>query len=60
MKEGSVGLADNEFYQSLMTEDARKTVEELKEKVISGEVKVTETMGLSTDELAEIRDSVRP
>ena len=43
-----------------MTEDARKTVEELKEKVISGDVKVTETMGLSTDELAEIRDSVRP
>lgn len=60
LKEGSVGLADNEFYQSLMTEDARKAVDELKEKVISGEIEVMETMGLSTEELAEIRDSVRP
>lgn len=60
LKEGAVGLAENEFYQKLMTDENRKAVEELKEKVMNGEVELTETMGLTTEELVEIRDSVRP
>ena len=32
----------------------------LKEKVKNGEVELTETMGLTTEELVEIRDQVRP
>lgn len=60
LKEGAVGLAENEFYQKLMTDENRKVVEELKEKVMNGEVELTETMGLTTEELVEIRDSVRP
>lgn len=60
LKEGAVGLADNEFYQSLMSKEDRQRIEELKEQVIQGEVELTDTIGLATDELAEIRDSVRP
>ena len=60
MKEDAVGIADNEFYEKLMSEDDRKLIEELKEKVKNGEVELTETMGLTTEELVEIRDQVRP
>lgn len=60
LKEGAVGLAENEFYQKLMSEEDRQTVSDLKEKVMNGEVELTETMGLSTEELSEIRDKVRP
>lgn len=60
MKEEAVGIADNEFYEKLMSEDDRKLIEELKEKVKNGEVELTETMGLTTEELVEIRDQVRP
>ena len=60
LKEGAVGLAENEFYQKLMSEEDRQTISDLKEKVMNGEVELTETMGLSTEELSEIRDKVRP
>lgn len=60
LKEGAVGLAENEFYEKLMSEEDRQTVSDLKEKVMNGEVELTETMGLSTEELSEIRDKVRP
>lgn len=60
LEEGAVGIADNEFYQKLMSDEDRGLIEELKEKVMAGEVSLTETMGLTTEELTEIRDSVRP
>lgn len=60
LQEEAVGIADNEFYEKLMSEDDRKLIEELKEKVKNGEVELTETMGLTTEELVEIRDQVRP
>lgn len=60
LKEGAVGLAENEFYEKLMSEEDRQTISDLKEKVMNGEVELTETMGLSTEELSEIRDKVRP
>lgn len=60
LKEEAVGIADNEFYRKLMSEEDRQLIEELKEKVMNGEVELTETMGLTTEELVEIRDGVRP
>lgn len=60
LKEGAVGIADNEFYHSLMSDEDRQIIEELKEKVMNGEVELTETMGLTTEELIEIRDAVHP
>lgn len=60
LEENAVGIAENEFYEKLLTEDARKTLEELKASVMDGTVTVTETAGLTTEELNEIRDSVRP
>ena len=51
LQEEAVGIADNEFYEKLMSQDNRKLIEELKGKVMNGEVELTETMGLTTEEL---------
>lgn len=60
LNEGAVGLAENSYYEKLLNEDARATIEELKEKVMNGEVEISNTMGMTTEELEKIRDSVRP
>lgn len=60
LAEGAVGIVENEYYEQLLNADARAIVSDLAEKVVSGEVTVTETKGMSTEELAKIRDSVRP
>lgn len=60
LAEGAVGIAENEFYEKLMSEEDRAQIQELKEKVINGEVEVTPTAGLTTEEVTEIRDAVRP
>lgn len=57
---GAVGIAENEFYEKLLSEDARAQIEELKEKVINGEVTMTPNEGITTDKINEIRDAVRP
>lgn len=57
---GAVGIAENEFYEKLLTEDARAQIEELKEKVVNGEVTMTPNEGITTDKINEIRDAVRP
>lgn len=60
IKEGAVGLADNKYYQMLVTDEMRDTLSELKEKIESGEIKVESAIGMSNERLDEIRNSVRP
>jgi len=56
----AVGLADNEFYEKLVPEDVRKEVEELAGKIANGEIKVDTAMGMDTNKLNELRNSVKP
>ena len=58
--EGAVGIAENEFYEKLLSEEDRAKVEELKQQVIAGEVEMTPTAGITTEKINEIRDAVRP
>ena len=58
--EGAVGIAENEFYEKLLSEEDRAKVEELKQQVIAGEVEMTTTAGITTEKINEIRDAVRP
>lgn len=60
LKEGSVGIADNEYYEKIMTQDQRDQISKLQKQVENGEIEMTDTVGLSTDELNKIRDGVRP
>ena len=58
--EGAVGIAENGFYEKLLSEEDRAKVEELKQQVIAGEVEMTPTAGITTEKINEIRDAVRP
>ena len=49
--------------KALLEEGLAKTVaqiEELKQKVIDGEVEMTPTEGITTEKINEIREAVRP
>lgn len=60
LKEECIGLAQNEFYTALISEDLRKQIDELATKIISGEIKVDTAIGMSNEQLDEIRNSVKP
>ncbi len=60
LKEGAVGIVENEYYEKLLNEENRNMVTDIKNKVISGEIAITDTTGLTTDQINAIRDKVRP
>ena len=57
--EGGVGIADNEFYQKLVPAEVRTEVEELAEKILSGEIVVDTAFGKSNEEIQAIKDAVK-
>jgi basic membrane protein A len=59
-KEECIGLADNEYYKKIVPEEFRKLMDELKAKVVSGEIVVDSALGMDTNKLNEIRNSVKP
>jgi len=60
MKEGCVGLAKNDIYESMVTEEVRNMVEEAEQKIASGEIVVGTAYGMETDAITRLRDSVKP
>ncbi len=60
MKEGCVGLAKNDIYESMVTEEVRNMVEEAERKIASGEIVVGTAYGMETDAITQLRDSVKP
>lgn len=59
LKEGAVGLADNEFYQAL-PEEIKAEVVTITNAIIAGEIEVKSGFEMTTEEIASYRDSVRP
>lgn len=60
LKSGSVGLADNDNYRKLVPTDIRSQLDKLAVMVGDSQIPVREAMGMSTDEVAAIRDSMKP
>ena len=60
IKEGAIGIAQTEIYQSVVPEDVKKLVTELEGKIKSGEITVKSAFGIEPEELNEIRNSVKP
>lgn len=58
--EGGVGIADNKFYQEMVPEEIRTEVAALQEQILAGEVEVDTAYGKTTEEIAGIRDAVKP
>lgn len=60
LAEDAVGLADNEFSQKLISADFKKQLDDLKAKILKGEIKVDSAMGMDNKKLDEIRNAVKP
>jgi basic membrane protein A and related proteins len=58
--EEAVGFAQNEFYQNNVSTEMRAEIEELAQMIVNGSIQVSSAFGLSTEQLNEIRDAVRP
>lgn len=58
--EGAVGLADNDFYQELVSPEIRAELESIADMIIAGEIKVSTAFGMSAEQLNNIRGSVSP
>lgn len=58
--EGGVGLAENDFYREAYSEELIAEVEEIKQRIIDGEIVIDSAYGMTTEEVNEIRESVRP
>jgi len=58
--EGAVGLADNLIYRTHVPESFRKTLTELEQKILAGEIIVRSAFGMSPQELDAMRQAVKP
>ncbi|PWM44021.1 MAG: BMP family ABC transporter substrate-binding protein [Clostridiales bacterium] len=60
IQEGAVGLADNEIYQKIATEEMRTAIKALEGQVKSGEIKVKSAFDMTAEDIKALRDSVNP
>ena len=58
VKEGGVGLAKNQYYNSILTDELKAAIEAAEEEVISGSVVVSSAFGMTSEEINNLRDSV--
>jgi basic membrane protein A len=59
-KEKAIVLADNEFFDKLISDELKNELKEIEQKIIDGEIEVKSAITMEQKELDEIRDSVRP
>ncbi|MFV0503685.1 MAG: BMP family ABC transporter substrate-binding protein [Lachnospirales bacterium] len=60
IKEDGVGLADNQYYNDIVPEDIRNDVKVLEEKIINGDITINSAYGKTAEEVAEIKNAVKP
>lgn len=59
MDKGCAGIAENENYEKLVSEDIRAEMDEIKEKLANGEIKVSTAYGMEAETLKELVESVK-
>ncbi|MFA9422484.1 MAG: BMP family ABC transporter substrate-binding protein [Sedimentibacter sp.] len=57
--EGGVNLVKDEHYEKMLPEEMRNKIDELEQKIISGEIVVDSAMGKTTEEIEAIKASVQ-
>lgn len=60
LKQGSIGIAKNKYFDAIFSAAQKKSLEDLENKVASGKIKVQTAIGMDNVTLNKIRDSVRP
>ena len=58
--EEGVGIAKNDIYTGLVPSDIRALVDEVEQKIRSGEIEVSSALGMDTEALNAIRNAVKP
>lgn len=56
----SVGLAKNEYYYAILTEEQRAQIDEIEQMIIDGDIVVGTAFGMTTEEIEALRNSVQP
>lgn len=59
LKENAIEIVENEYYTKLISEDIRKEMKDLEDKIVKGEVKVSSALGMQKEELDKLRNSVK-
>lgn len=59
LKDKAMEIVKNEYYNKLVSDDVKKEMDEIEQKIASGEMKVDSAFGMSTDELNKLRNSVK-
>jgi len=60
IESGAVGLAKNDNYNKIVPSTVREELEIISKKVASGEIEVNKAVGRPTEEVADLRDSMKP
>lgn len=60
IKDGAVGLAKNANYEALVPADVRTRLDEIADQIASGEITVSSAFGMTTEEVAKLRDDMKP
>lgn len=56
---GAVGLAQNDNYKTIVPDDIKKNLDEVKDKIIKGDITVGSAMKMTTEEVSALRDSMK-
>ncbi len=60
LAENGVGLAINSYYEAKVNEELRAELQDMNEKIVSGDIVVDTAYGKTTEQINQIRDAVRP
>ena len=53
-----IGITRNEYYEQIVPADVKAKIDEIEGKLVSGQIKVPTAIGMSPEELNQMRDSV--
>lgn len=59
LESGAIGLAENENFKKIVPQTIIDHLNSTKDKIISGEIKVSSALTMSTEEVAALRDSMK-
>ncbi|NQT59515.1 MAG: BMP family ABC transporter substrate-binding protein [Bacteroidetes bacterium] len=58
IKEGGVGLAKNQYYDAILTDEIKAVISTIEQQFVDGTLTVSSAFGMSSDEVNAMRDAV--
>ena len=56
LKDGTMALADNEYFRDAVPQEVIDEIAEVEEKIVSGEIEIPTAIGMSAEDLQAIKD----